>query len=591
MVLHGVLAVALLPPVGGLVVIGAGGDGPGVVKRRPTADGRCYSHVATFDVPYHLAHAPPATAMLKPALYYSTDGGKRWHLGAIDVDGVSPVTFRASARQSAGSSSSADGEYWLRVGLRRLGETAVPAFGQAREGVLVVVVDTRPPKVRLVPRLVHDVERGPTIAIRVVVEDEPPVGGLVVIGPLEPPDLAIEVTLPATDEAPAGRHLWIERAEVGREYRWLLDQRQAAPVAFHVTAVDQAGNVGRDTLEMSLLVREAAFRKLAQPEIVRPRVIRPVAPPSDDERLLAAAVEYAVDGPPLGEDESVEVWYTTDDGQTWHAPVPPHVTGSDPLSGAGAVIFTASRPGLYGLRLVLRRGEGIVGGPPAAGTKPQRYVLMERSADDSRIVGVEPAGTTRLGRAAAANVPTDLSVAPTPVPPSTRLPVTPVPTPPVVDRRVPARLAYERGNYLRLQGRWADACGHFREAIRLDPRCVEAHTDLAGCLYQREQFDEAARAYYRAIDLRPGQPDTRFSLARTLVHLGRQAEALSQLTEVVRLDPRDGEAWLVRGDLLLSLRGDTAGARACWRKALEIAPRNATWTALARRRLTQHPAR
>ena len=66
-------------------------------------------------------------------------------------------------------------------------------------------------------------------------------------------------------------------------------------------------------------------------------------------------------------------------------------------------------------------------------------------------------------------------------------------------------------------------------------------------------------------------------------------DALAQLDEVVRLNPRDGEAWLYRGELLLSRRQDVPSARAAWQKALALAPATAGWSALARRRLAEHP--
>jgi len=57
------------------------------------------------DAKVTLAPLSAAKSLLKPALYYSNDAGKHWHLGAIDVDGVSPATFHAPE----------DGEYWRTI--------------------------------------------------------------------------------------------------------------------------------------------------------------------------------------------------------------------------------------------------------------------------------------------------------------------------------------------------------------------------------------------------------------------------------------------------------------------------------------------
>lgn len=546
-------------------------------RRDPAADGRCHTNVATFEVPYRFENAPAAASLLKPALYYSTDQGAHWKLGAVDLDGQSPVTFTAPG----------EGEYWLRMGLRRLGETGVPDFGRDRAGVLVVVVDLSPPAVRLVPRLLDGDSYQPALGLTVALEPSP----------LAETDVAIEVLLPASDDAPAERQLWIDRAVAGREYEWLLDPRNTLPVAFRAVAVDQAGNVASDTLEMSVVMRQPEFRRLSRPEIVRPRVVR--APgEGQDAAGLVAVVEYTVDGPALRPDEVVELWATADEGRTWQRNAV-HTDRSQPL------LFQAPRPGLYGLQLVLRRGERLIGEAPAEGLKPQLYVVVERDEAAPQIVRVGAGGQARVERPAGANEPADLSgtaraaksadsterSAPLSGSNAGMLsPDFPGEAPaPATDAAALADAAYQRGNYLRLQGRWEEARSAFLEALRHDPGLFAAHNDLAGVCFHLGRLDEAIAAYYRAIDLRPRDADARFNLARTLIRAARFDDALAQLDQVVRLNPGDGEAWLYRGELLLSRSRDVAAARAAWQKALALAPAHAGWSALARRRLAEHP--
>jgi len=163
----------------------------------------------------------------------------------------------------------------------------VPAFDDDGAGALVVVVDTRPPAVRLVPRLVRDAAGGPELALRVVADAETP----------DALDVAVHVQWPETDLTPADRDLWIERAVIGREYHWGLDPRGPAPIAFHAVAVDAAGNTGADTLTFSTLVRDPAFAALARPEVVRPRSVHPVT----DAGGMADALREAQDPPSASE--------------------------------------------------------------------------------------------------------------------------------------------------------------------------------------------------------------------------------------------------------------------------------------------------
>jgi Flp pilus assembly protein TadD len=530
------------------------------VKCAAADDGRCYTNSPRFLVPYRLEHAPPPSSLLKPALYYSADAGRTWKLGAIDVDATPPVTFTAPG----------DGEYWLRMGLQSPfgSDAAPPDFGRDPAGALVAVVDTRPPAVRLVPRLTRD-ERGPILALRVALGDEP----------LDPPDLLIEVDVAVEPGASPRRELWIDRAVPGREYDWLLDPQRPAPASFRVVAVDRAGNVGSDSLDAALLAREA--REVAG--VGRPTIVRLGALPASPS-ALTAAVEYTLDGPPLRDDERVELWTTEDQGQTWQV----NSRQEDPTQ---PLVFTAPRPGLFGLRLAIRQGAGYVGEPPKAGTRPQTYVAMERAAADATVARLTAAAGVLAEVAAAANTPADLrpavasATAPpaVPAPPAVAAPrKDPLPSSP--DHAALAQAAYQRGNYARLQGRWDEASRHFREALAHQPEHVAALNDLAGACHQLGRYDEAIDAYQRALDLEPRNADVRFNLARALLSAQRFDQALAQLDEVLRVNPADGEAWLCRGELL-ARQGDRPAARAAWQKALDLAPPHAAWPALARRRL------
>ena len=173
------------------------------------------------------------------------------------------------------------------------------------------------------------------------------------------------------------------------------------------------------------------------------------------------------------------------------------------------------------------------------------------------------------------------------------------------------------GLSLALIHRWTEALDAFDRALELNPRYVEAHlnravllNDMGRLAEAREAFrtaehlgrpdetgfpamvgnrlanahftlgddyraagalDEAIAQYRRALELRPGFADVRYSLARALLERGAFEEASRTLDKVlvVRADWLD--AMLLRG-LSAYLEGDLEGADAVWTRAADRHP-------------------
>ena len=84
----------------------------------------------------------------------------------------------------------------------------------------------------------------------------------------------------------------------------------------------------------------------------------------------------------------------------------------------------------------------------------------------------------------------------------------------------------------------------------------------------------AEQHFKRALELDPAQPDTHYYFARWLLKAGRALEGVSHLEAALRLSPGAAPA----RDLLMDLRaaaGDTSGAAALARDALQAEPANA----------------
>ncbi len=166
-------------------------------------------------------------------------------------------------------------------------------------------------------------------------------------------------------------------------------------------------------------------------------------------------------------------------------------------------------------------------------------------------------------------------------------------------------------------GRREDALAELNEALRLNPRYVDAHLNRAIVLSDLGQSDAAAEAFTRAQELgavdhtgfpapvasqlanlhadladayveagsakqaiaqletaaqlRPEFADLRYRLARLYLEEGRHERARLELEGVVALRPRFADAWIALGMARYLLK-DLPGARKAWEEARRLAP-------------------
>ncbi|HEX9046952.1 MAG TPA: tetratricopeptide repeat protein, partial [Verrucomicrobiae bacterium] len=76
----------------------------------------------------------------------------------------------------------------------------------------------------------------------------------------------------------------------------------------------------------------------------------------------------------------------------------------------------------------------------------------------------------------------------------------------------------------------------------LNPSDWQPHYRLASDLAQQGNMPDAATEYEAAVRLNPENVKAKLGLAVALLNLGRQAEALQQLDEVLSLDPTNRTA-------------------------------------------------
>ncbi len=124
------------------------------------------------------------------------------------------------------------------------------------------------------------------------------------------------------------------------------------------------------------------------------------------------------------------------------------------------------------------------------------------------------------------------------------------------------------------QGRHGDAVARFDAVLEKDPDNPFALSRSGAALIEAGDFTAAAERLRRAARLRPGDADTRSSLAVALSRGGYDREATEHWLELVRLQPLRTGAWV---NLATSLgrSGKTAEAVRALEHAVELAPERA----------------
>jgi tetratricopeptide (TPR) repeat protein len=102
---------------------------------------------------------------------------------------------------------------------------------------------------------------------------------------------------------------------------------------------------------------------------------------------------------------------------------------------------------------------------------------------------------------------------------------------------VTAEGMYRLGRYYEGQARFEPAINAYREAIRRDPRMVEAYTALGTSLAAQQRYDDAIRQFQAAIVLAPNAAHLHNNLGYAYLLSGQTEQAVKALEEAQRLDP------------------------------------------------------
>ena len=143
------------------------------------------------------------------------------------------------------------------------------------------------------------------------------------------------------------------------------------------------------------------------------------------------------------------------------------------------------------------------------------------------------------------------------------------------------------GNRAEAEGKNAEACALYREALRVRPGYARAHLNLGVALEAMGEGDTALHAYREALADEPANPFAAYNLGKLLHLRGEHASALQHLRAAVERKPDFADAHVVLASAL-EAAGDTEAAVRALEPALRLRPDSAgAWYnyALALRKL------
>ncbi len=120
-------------------------------------------------------------------------------------------------------------------------------------------------------------------------------------------------------------------------------------------------------------------------------------------------------------------------------------------------------------------------------------------------------------------------------------------------------------------GRFGQAIGYYREALRIKPDYVEAWNNLGLAHKNLGQFPQAIASYREALRIGPDYPRVLNNLGSVYGTLGQLHQAIGYFRQAVRSNPDYAEAWNNLGAAYDSL-GQTEQAAVCYREAFRIRP-------------------
>ena len=108
-----------------------------------------------------------------------------------------------------------------------------------------------------------------------------------------------------------------------------------------------------------------------------------------------------------------------------------------------------------------------------------------------------------------------------------------------------------------------------QEAIKIDPNCAEAHSNLGSCYAKKGHIDSAMKEFRETLRIDPKYFKAHCNMAIVYAQNGQVDAAMRECQEVLRINPRDAEAHRLLGQYYVQ-KGDFDSATKECREALKI---------------------
>jgi Flp pilus assembly protein TadD len=120
---------------------------------------------------------------------------------------------------------------------------------------------------------------------------------------------------------------------------------------------------------------------------------------------------------------------------------------------------------------------------------------------------------------------------------------------------------------------WKDGKTLFEHALEVTTNNYIAYEQLSKSYHDSGNIDTALKFCLESVRIRPDRVEARYNLGTLLLELGRNNEAVTELSEAVRLDPNDADAEKNLGVALVK-QGNRELALSHFSKATQLAPEN-----------------
>ena len=128
---------------------------------------------------------------------------------------------------------------------------------------------------------------------------------------------------------------------------------------------------------------------------------------------------------------------------------------------------------------------------------------------------------------------------------------------------------YNLGHALRVKGEREEGLRYTRKAIELDPRCQRALNDLGTALDEDGKLDDAVACYRQALQVDPNHAVALYNLGHDLVEQGKLDEGIECDRKAIQANPRMTDAYYNLG-VALAKQGKLDEAIEQYEKALRI---------------------